>query len=316
MSFPNLNLNLKLNILFNFWHNKNSADHRVEGTNIVARTRRRFSHFENVSAVFLMVILSGYSVTGVAAENAPMDEKLNADQIVAKASLSAYYGGEDGRTLARMRIVDANGRKQSRQFTILRKDLVEGGEQKFLVVFSRPSDVKGTTFMVHKKPDGEDDRWLYLPALDLVKRISAGDKRTSFVGTHYFYEDVSGRSPNLDTHQILQETDSEYILQHRAIDSASVEFASYKTWIDKVSFLPLKIEYYDEKGNAFRRIEALEVKQVQDINTVTKAKVSNLNDGSYTLLEFRKINYDLGLPDNLFSERSLRRPPVKWLKTK
>jgi len=308
MNFLNLNLN--------FGHVKSDANRRGDGTIAIEVTRRRFCRRASVPAVFLMVILSSYSVKGAAAEDAPMDDKLNADQIVAKASLSAYYGGDDGRTLARMRIVDANGRKQSRQFTILRKDLVEGGEQKFLVVFSRPSDVKGTAFMVHKKPDGEDDRWLYLPALDLVKRISAGDKRTSFVGTHYFYEDVSGRSPKLDTHQILEETDSTYILQHRAIDSASVEFESYKTWIDKVSFLPLKIEYYDGRGNAFRRIEALEVKLIEEVNTVTKAKVSNLSDGSFTLLEFRKINYNLGFPDNLFSERSLRTPPVNWLKTK
>jgi len=250
------------------------------------------------------------------AEQQAATAALNADQIVERASLKSYYSGDDGRTLARMRIVDANGRKQSRQFTILRKDIEDGGEQKFLLVFSRPSEVKGTVFMVHKKPEDEDDRWLYLPALDLVKRISAGDKRTSFVGAHYFYEDVSGRSPNEDLHEIVSQNDSEYLLLHTPKEPESVEFSRYQTWIDKTSFLPKKIEYQDQNGQVYRRIEALKIEKVQGIDTVTQAKVTDLRDNSYTLMEFKRVSYDLGLPDGLFSERSLRNPPANWLKTR
>jgi len=246
--------------------------------------------------------------------SASASEKLTAQEIVEKASIAAYYGGDDGRTMARMVIVDANGRKQLRQFTILRKDLAEAGEQKFLVVFSRPSDVSGTVFMVHKRPGGEDDRWLYLPALDLVKRISSGDKRTSFVGAHYFYEDVSGRSPSEDHHELISETEQFYVLSHMPKDKDSVEFSSYKTWIDKTTFLPMTIEYQDKNNNTYRKIEALEVKSVQSIPTVTRAKVSDLRDGSHTLMEFRKMVYDLGIPDSIFSERALRTPPNEWLK--
>jgi hypothetical protein len=114
-------------------------------------------------------------------------------EIVARANLAAYYAGQDGRSEARMIIRDAQGREQRRQFTVLRRNLEAGGDQEFLVVFSQPSDVRNTAYLVKKHAGADDDRWLYLPGLDLVKRISAGDKRTSFVGAHYFYEDVSGR---------------------------------------------------------------------------------------------------------------------------
>jgi len=247
---------------------------------------------------------------------ASSEDKLSADQIVEKASHASYYGGNDGRTLARMKIVDANGRKQLRQFTILRKDDKDGGEQKFLLVFSRPADVKGTVFMVHKKPQSQDDRWLYLPALDLVKRISAGDKRISFVGAHYFYEDVSGRSPSEDNHTLVSDEGDKYILTHTPKDKSSVEFDSYKTWIDKTNYLPMVIEYYDAIGKPIRKIEALAVKTVQNIPTVTKAKVTNLIDNSYTLMEFKRMKYDLGITNDVFTERSLRNPPSKWLKGK
>ncbi|MDH5433070.1 MAG: outer membrane lipoprotein-sorting protein [Gammaproteobacteria bacterium] len=255
----------------------------------------------------LMIIFTG-------AMNVFAEENISAEELVKKASLSAYYGGNDGRTMARMKIVDANGREQLRQFTILRKDIEEGGEQRFLVVFSRPADVSGTVFMVHKKVTGDDDRWLYLPALDLVKRISAGDKRTSFVGAHYFYEDVSGRATTEDTHQIVGQDEKFYILEHKPKSAESVEFASYKTWIDKSNHLPMKIEYYDNNGKAYRLIEALKVEMVQNIPTVMDAKVTNLVDNSYTLMAFRKMQYDIGVPEDVFTERALRNPPAQWLK--
>ena len=241
--------------------------------------------------------------------------QLSNQEIVNKAAIAAYYGGNDGRTMARMTITDANSREQIRQFTIIRKDMQDGGEQKFLIVFSRPSDVKDTVFMVHKKVSGEDDRWLYLPALDLVKRISSGDKRTSFVGTHYFYEDVSGRSPQEDNHQLLEENERFYIMQHTPKNPETVEFASYMTWIDKQNFLPVKIVYLDAQGKKYRQIEALSIADIETIPTVTKAKITDLRDGSNTILEFRNMTYNLGIPDTIFSERSLRNPPVEWLKS-
>lgn len=240
----------------------------------------------------------------------------DANEIVAKANLAAYYSGADGRSEARMLIRDAQGREQKRQFTILRRDREEGGEQDFLVVFSRPADVRNTVFLVAKKPGSDDDRWLYLPGLDLVKRISAGDKRTSFVGSHYFYEDVSGRGTEEDTHSLLETTGTHYVVDNTPLDSTSVEFSRYQVWINKQTFLPEKIEYQDENGELYRRVEVLESQEIQGYPTVTKSQVSDLRSGGTTTLEFRFQKYDLGMEESVFTERSLRKPPREWLKRK
>ncbi|MEQ9563470.1 MAG: outer membrane lipoprotein-sorting protein [Woeseiaceae bacterium] len=237
----------------------------------------------------------------------------DADEIIARANLAAYYGGADGRSEVRMIIKDSQGREQRRQFTILRRDVTEGGDQQFFVVFSQPSDVRGTTFLVDKHVDRDDDRWLYLPGLDLVKRISAGDKRTSFVGAHYYYEDVSGRRPTDDTHELLETTDEHYLLQHLPKDPASVEFSSYRTWIDTTTFLPMKISYSDASGNEDRRVEVLKVEDIDGHPTVTQSRVLDVLDGGQTDMQFRYIQYDIGVPESVFSERSLRNPPRDWL---
>jgi outer membrane lipoprotein-sorting protein len=257
----------------------------------------------------LITIIASAVMTGFA--NA--EPSSSADDIVARANLAAYYGGADGRSEVRMIISDAQGREQRRQFTVLRRDVEDAGDQQFLVVFSQPSDVRDTVFLVDKHVARDDDRWLYLPGLDLVKRISAGDKRTSFVGAHYFYEDVSGRRPSEDTHELVDTTDAYYVLKHVPLDPQSVEFASYVTWIDRANFLPMKIEYSNAAGAVYRRVEVLSVETIDGHPTVTTSRVSDLSSGGRTDMQFRYIAYDIGIPADVFTERSLRNPPRDWL---
>jgi outer membrane lipoprotein-sorting protein len=238
---------------------------------------------------------------------------MSADEIVAKSNLAAFYPGNDGRSQARMKIVDAQGNQQLRQFTILRRTIETGGDQQMLVYFSRPSDVRGTVFRVEKKVKSDDDRWLYLPGLDLLRRISAGDKRTSFVGSDFFYEDVSGRNPAEDHFTLVATTDTHYQLEATPKDLSGVEFSRYQVWIDKQTFLPTTVEYYDAANAIYRRVQAGNVEVIGGHPTVLSSKVEDLSRGSYTLMEFRGVTYDIGLPESIFSERSMRTPPAKYL---
>ena len=233
---------------------------------------------------------------------------ITADEVVAKAEQAAYYQGKDGKAKVTMDISDGRQRK----FVILRKNY--GKDQKFYVYFERPSDVRKTTFLVHKNKDGNDDRWMYLPALDLVKRIAAGDKRTSFMGSNFFYEDVSGRNPADDTHELVETDKNFYVLKSTPKNPASAEFAYYKTWIHKESFIPVKTSYYDKAGKEYRTYQALKVEDVGGFKTVTSSVMKDLQSGSQTTLTYGDVKYNLGLEDDIFTERYLKAPAQKWLK--
>lgn len=236
-------------------------------------------------------------------------EELSVATIVEKANLTAYYGGDDGRSEVEMTITDSQGRTRTREFVILRRDVNEGAEQQFYVYFKKPSDVRKMVFMVHKQIEKDDDRWLYLPALDLVKRIAASDKRTSFAGSHFFYEDVSGRAITEDHHELIDTTESMYVLKNTPKDPDSVEFSVYTVWIDKKTFMPVKAEYLDKKGNRSRIVEAIQIETIENIPTVTKSKVTDLMSGGETVSAFKKIKYNIGLKEDVFTERYLRRAP-------
>jgi len=238
----------------------------------------------------------------------------NVDEIVAKANNLAYYQGKDGSAKVNMVITDAQGRTRQRQLTILRMDIQEGGDQKYYVYFHKPTDVKDMTYIVWKHMDKDDDRWLYLPAMDLVRRIASSDKRSSFVGSTFLYEDISGRSINLDIHELVSTNADFYIIKNTPKDANTVEFSYYTVKIDKNNFIPMKAEYFDKTGKLYRTIEALEVKEIQGYPTVTKMKATDLNANSYTVVEFSDIKYDIGITEDIFTERFLRTPPQQWIK--
>lgn len=234
--------------------------------------------------------------------------ELTANEVVAKANLAAYYAGKDGRATVKMTISDSQGGNRQRAFTLLRLT-TQDGNQKFYVYFTEPADVRKMAYLVWKNVGGDDDRWLWLPALNLKKRIAPGDKRTSFVGSDFLYEDVSGRSQTEDSHELLEVTDQHYLLKHVPKDAGSVEFAWYQTWIDLKTFLPMRAEYYDASGERYREVEAVKVETVQGYPTVMIAEARDLRSGSVTRNEFSKVEYDLGLKEQIFTERFLRRPP-------
>ncbi|MDD5133836.1 MAG: outer membrane lipoprotein-sorting protein [Phycisphaerae bacterium] len=251
-----------------------------------------------------VLIFAGFSFASDA-------NKPDVEQIVQKANLAAYYQADDGKAKVTMTITDKKGEIRNREFVILRKDIADGADQNYYVYFLRPADVYRMVFMVNKHtlPDTDDDRWLYMPALDLVRRIAAGDKRTSFVGSDFLYEDVSGRNLAEDVHELVDSNDSVFVVKNTPKKPDSVEFSYYTVRIDRRTSMPMRMEYFDKTGRLYRIIESLQVKDISGFPTVTKSKVSDLNSGSSTIMEFSDVQYNIGVGD-IFTERYLRKPPA------
>ena len=263
-----------------------------------------------VMLIFASPLFAGVEPNKPPDANTALQKIPDVNTIVNKANFMAYYQGEDGKAKVKMTITDKKGRTQQREFIILRKDVKDGGDQKYYVYFLKPPDVRKTVFMVHKHADlkKDDDRWLYMPALDNVRRIAAGDKRTSFVGSDFLYEDVSGRSLEEDIHEMVDANDKLFVVKNVPKRPDTVEFSYYNVSIDRKTFMPMKMQYYDKNNKLYRVIESKKVEKIQKFPTVVKSIVSDLRTGSTTVMEFSDVKYDIDLKD-IFTERYLRRPP-------
>ena len=241
-------------------------------------------------------------------------QELTIEKIVEKANKAYRYLGDDVKSTAHMDIRNKDGKTiMERELIILRKN-TGGLNQKWYAYFKQPADIKKMVFMAWKEDGKADKRWIYLPSLDLVKRLSSADRRGSFAGSHFTYEDVTGRNPKEDTHQLLESGKTAYKIKSTPKKAGSVEFSYYISWVDKKTFLPTKTVLYDKSDKAYKQFDMLASKEIQGFPTMTKFSMTDLKTKESTVATMSNIEYNIGLEDKVFTEASLRRAPRQYLR--
>jgi outer membrane lipoprotein-sorting protein len=77
------------------------------------------------------------------------------------------------------------------------------------------------------------------------------------------------------------------------------------TWVMKDNNLGLKREFYDDRG---RLLKILEIKQFEKINgywTILETEMKNVQNNHTTHMKFTNVQYNQGIPDRKFTERSM-----------
>lgn len=260
---------------------------------------------------FAVLFLALFAFTSVS-------HALTPDEIMKNSQAAFLYPGKDYKARVMMKLISKEGKERLREMAMLRKNFGEsGGDQKYFIYFYQPSDVREMTFMVWKYPKKDDDRWLFIPALNMVRKIAASDRRSSFIGSDFTYEDISGRDIEDDNHSIVKEEKVGgrdcYVIKSVPGDEKGTDYAYKLSWIDKERWLPLKEEYQSKKGELQKVFTADEVKEVSGLWTITRRTMRNMESGHRTEVSFEKVEYNLNIEDELFTERFLKKAPKKWI---
>lgn len=272
---------------------------------------------------FLLVaafsLLLAFPLQNLSAQQTP-----SAQEIVSKYYEAFYAQGNDMWSKVTMDLIGKDGRKRNRQMIMLRKDIGDKGDQKYYIYFLAPGDVRRTSFLVWKYPSKDDERWIFIPAVDLVKKVAAEDKRSSFIGSDFTYEDISGRDVESDTHKLVktEQLNSHdcYVVESIPLDK--VDYTKRISWVDQKTYLPIKEEYYDQQNQLSRVFTADEIKEIAAgdgagatmFPTITKRTMQNVKTGHKTEVVFESVKFDTGVEESAFTERSLRTPPSQWIK--
>ena len=205
---------------------------------------------------------------------------------------------------------DRHGRESVRQmrFKVLE---VPGDGDKSLFVFDQPRDVRGTALLTHAHVNGQDDQWLYLPALKRVKRINAARRSGSFMGSEFSYEDMSAQEVEEFTYKYLRDepcgeltcTVTELI----PLDKKS-GYSRKVVWQDTGELRTWKMELYDRRGAHLKTLTLANYQQYLDRYwRAGEQTMLNHLTGASTVLKWTDFRFRTNLDDSEFTQLALRR---------
>ncbi|PIE39399.1 MAG: Patched family protein [Gammaproteobacteria bacterium] len=264
-------------------------------------------------------LVIGAAVLGVNHANAAESEAqlpvLEAQALV--TNVNAVASGEQVSRKLRMTLTNKRGKQRVRETVVYRKN--DGENQRSVLFFTSPANVRGTAFLVwdYAKDQGDDDQWLYLPAARKVRRISAADRGDYFLGTDFSYDDIKldGKLEEQDFNfstcaQVERNGKAFYCLEAVAKSDKIAKELGYRKvdmLINPSNWMVMHGEFWDVKNRPLRTLEVLEVAEVQGIPTRMKLSMGNRKTGHSTVLQFTEVDYDSEIDERLFTKSALER---------
>jgi hypothetical protein len=208
-----------------------------------------------------------------------------------------------------MVITAKNGTATERLIDQYSKDDAQG-RGRSVIVFQQPQAVAGTRFLSLESGGNNNDQWIYLPALNRVRRIAASEGSSSFMGTDFSYDDIASanRDANLDNHTLAREETLNgkacYVIESKPKDG-SYQYSRMVSWIDKDTLISYKLELYDKRNALVKRVEMQDIKDFQGRLTPAKTVMTTVGAGTFTTIYITILKYDDPIPESVFTPRFL-----------
>ena len=193
----------------------------------------------------------------------------------------------------------------------------EMGNDRSMIIFHWPKEVKGTGFLTVEHTGRDDDLWLYLPAIKKVRRIASSSKGGNFMGSDFSYADIG--SGNLDDYTYtLSGTETLdgnicYIIEAIPGSEKIKKNEGYSKkiiWVRKDIFYPIQQKYFDKKGYYLKIMKSHSLKKIEEAGVWIAAHIVMANaqkKDSETIMELKEIEVNTGIPDDFFTQRNLTR---------
>ncbi|HJZ40587.1 MAG TPA: outer membrane lipoprotein-sorting protein [Bacteroidales bacterium] len=159
----------------------------------------------------------------------------------------------------------------------------------------------------------EEQLWIYSPATDRIIQISGHMLRQSVMGSDLSYEDMMEDS-KLTSHYNAEVTGSEkvgdrmcWIVKLTAFDP-EMAYQGRKMWVDQERNIPLREELFAKSGTLLKRTELSDVVNLFGRWFPRKMVFKDvLKDGEGTEFIIGEIQFNVPIPDYVFSKASLKK---------
>jgi len=199
-------------------------------------------------------------------------------------------------------IITVGGREIRKSFISFSR----GNEKSYIEFLSPPRDMSTKILKI------EDVVRVYYPSAERVMRLSGHMLNQSMMGSDFSFEDMTERSRKLREEYTAEVKGEEtaagrpcYVL----VMTSKIEKQTYftrKSWIDRERFIGLKEELYARSGKLLKTMEVEGVQTIGRRSYPTRILLQDkLRENSKTELVITKIQFDLVIADEMFTERQL-----------
>ncbi len=184
----------------------------------------------------------------------------------------------------------------------------EGTEKAFILILE-PAKERGVTFLKLK-----NEMWNYIPRINRIIKIPPSMMMQSWMGSDFTNDDLVKES-NVVTdydHTLLgRETllgFDTYKIELRPRPEAAVVWDRVVEWIRVEDYVPLKAEYFNERGERIRTLTFSAIKPLggRTLPTVFEL-VEEKKPGHKTVLILEDVVFDRPIANSVFTKQNLRR---------
>ncbi len=230
---------------------------------------------------------------------------------VAARSDRSDNGFGSSEVTATMVLRNAAGQETSRElsFKTLERENESVGD-KSLVIFETPRDVAGTALLSHAKILEPDDQWLFLPALNRVKRISSANKSGPFVGSEFAFEDFTSTELNKYSYKYVGEGELDGMTVDIVERYPLYENSGYTrqvSYVDQEVYQVRKLEFYDRKDSLLKTLMFSDYTEYDGVWRAKKLSMVNHQTNKETDLVYGEFDFSVELTDGDFVKGVLNR---------
>jgi outer membrane lipoprotein-sorting protein len=184
----------------------------------------------------------------------------------------------------------------------------EGLEKSFILILE-PAKEKGVTFLKIER-----EMWNYIPKINRAIKIPPSMMLQSWMGSDFKNDDLVKESSIVHdyTHTLLGKEEirefTAFKIELKPKPEAPVVWDRIVEWIRVEDYVPLRAEYYSEKGEHIRTFIFTEIKKIGDRNIPERMElIEEKKPGRRTVLLLEEMEFDKPLPKTVFTMQNLRR---------
>jgi outer membrane lipoprotein-sorting protein len=183
------------------------------------------------------------------------------------------------------------------------------GKDKTFIEITYPAKDAGTKFLKLGY-----EMWNYIPKVERTIKIPPSMMMQSWMGSDFTNDDLVKESSIVDdyTHSLIGKEQIQgfpaYKIQLDPKPDAPVVWGKIILWVRIKDYVPLKQEFYNEKGELIHILNFSEIKWIGDRSIPTLWEMTPLKKkGRKTVIKIEKIKFNIPINDSLFSLRTLKR---------